>query len=298
MAALSSRGSGTAAESVSLSMATVAPEFTADQAQSLVGQVKRLASWTTHYISSSHNGNGQNIRRPTNLINGTVVQPGETFDYLAVAGPITVTTAIRMAPRSSMAIPCWMGCSAEACARRRRRCSMRRCVPASTWGAAQPRLLHRPLPGRPRRHDLGQRQLRADDVVCQRLAIPDPYPWHQQPQSVTFSIYGVPDGRHVHIRQPDVWDEKPAWTQYKYTADTTHVAPGHRTQVEFPLQTVSTLRSSGLSLRLMAASSTTTPSVRRMTGSSAWCCIGWQPGDPPPGTVLEPASHPARSPLQ
>lgn len=90
MAALNSRTSGTPADAVNLAMATVAPEFTIDQAQGLVTRVKRLSSWTTHYDSSAHNGFGQNIRRPTKLINGTVVQPDETFDFLAVAGPITV----------------------------------------------------------------------------------------------------------------------------------------------------------------------------------------------------------------
>jgi vancomycin resistance protein YoaR len=93
MAALQARAQGAASgpgTAVELEMATVAPEFTADQAQALVGKVQKLGSWTTRYDSSSHNGFGKNIRRPTNLIDGTVVQPGETFDFLAVAGPITV----------------------------------------------------------------------------------------------------------------------------------------------------------------------------------------------------------------
>src|SRR4051794_30950547 len=72
--ALNARASGTApTDDPALATTSVAPEFTTSQARALVGQVKRLSTWTTRYDASNHNGFGQNIRRPTNLIDGTVV---------------------------------------------------------------------------------------------------------------------------------------------------------------------------------------------------------------------------------
>jgi len=87
--AIIGRATGTAAAQVTLPVTTTLPSFTTEQAQALASRVKLLGTWTTHYIPSKMNGNGQNIRRPAELINGTVVQPGQEFSFLGVAGPIT-----------------------------------------------------------------------------------------------------------------------------------------------------------------------------------------------------------------
>ena len=87
-AALAARGDGNAVNSVSIPITTIKPNLTTEDAQALANRVKLLGEWTTHYIPSSHNGDGQNIRRPANLIDGTVIQPGEMFDFVGVAGPI------------------------------------------------------------------------------------------------------------------------------------------------------------------------------------------------------------------
>jgi hypothetical protein len=95
----------------------------------------------------------------------------------------------------------------------------------------------------------------------------------------------------VHIAKPTVWDAKPAWTQYKYTADTTQVAPGHRTQVEFAADGFN----SSVERVVTAADGTV---LHDDTFRSSYdqviglVLIGWQPGDPPPGTVLEPGKPP------
>jgi vancomycin resistance protein YoaR len=87
--ALNDRGNGTPVDRVTLPVITTLPAFTTDEAESLVSRVQLLGEWTTRYIPSEANSNGQNIRRPTELINGYVVQPGEEFDFVDVAGPIT-----------------------------------------------------------------------------------------------------------------------------------------------------------------------------------------------------------------
>jgi vancomycin resistance protein YoaR len=292
MAALSSRVNGTAAGNVSLSMASVAPEFTADQAQSLVGQVKRLSSWTTHYISSSHNGNGQNIRRPTNLINGTVVQPGDTFDYLAVAGPITVhngyTDGAAIIHGNSVLDGVLGGGL---------------CSSSTTLFNAALRAGFDIEARRNHAYYIDRYPVGLDATIWVSGSYQQTMSFVNDSQypilirginshnAVTFSIYGVPDGRQVHIAKPTVWDAKPAWTQYKYTADTTQVAPGHRTQVEFAADGFN----SSVERVVTAADGTV---LHDDTFRSSYdqviglVLIGWQPGDPPPGTVLEPGKPP------
>ena len=49
--------------------------------------------------------------------------------------------------------------------------------------------------------------------------------------SVTFTIYGVPDGRQVELSRPRVSNEKEAWTRIEYTTD---LPPGQSERVEYP----------------------------------------------------------------
>jgi vancomycin resistance protein YoaR len=86
---LNARASGASAGSLSFSLASVPAEFTTEDAAALAGRVERLGRWTTHYRPSPFNGEGKNIRNPARLINGTVVQPGEQFDFIDHAGPFT-----------------------------------------------------------------------------------------------------------------------------------------------------------------------------------------------------------------
>jgi PKD repeat protein len=75
---------------VALTVVATEPDFTTAEAQAAVNKIVLLGTWTTHYIPSTLNGMGQNIRRPAQLINGTVIQPGHDFSFVGVAGPITV----------------------------------------------------------------------------------------------------------------------------------------------------------------------------------------------------------------
>ena len=290
--ALNARSTGTATDSVNLAMASVAPDFTVDQAQALVSQVKRLSSWTTHYDSSAHNGFGQNIRRPTNLIDGTVVQPGETFDYLAVAGPITVHNGYTdgaaiihgnsvldgvlgggLCSSSTTLFNAALRAGFEMGARRNHAYYIDRYpvgLDATIWVNG------------------GYQQTMS---FTNDSAYPILIRGINRKNAVTFSIYGVPDGRQVHIAAAKTWDEKPAWTQYVYTTDTSIVAPGGRKQVEYPF----TGFNSSVERVVTAADGTVlhddtfNSSYRRVIGL---VYLGWQPGDPPPGTVKEPGKPP------
>ncbi len=48
-----------------------------------------LGSWTVHFTPSGFNAKGVNIRRPAQLINGTVVAPGAQFNFFSSTGPYT-----------------------------------------------------------------------------------------------------------------------------------------------------------------------------------------------------------------
>jgi len=86
---LEARATGAAPKAVNLAVSTVLPDFTAAEAQALVSRVERLGRWTTRFVPGPLNANGVNIQVPTKLINGTVVEPGETFDFIDAAGPFT-----------------------------------------------------------------------------------------------------------------------------------------------------------------------------------------------------------------
>ena len=86
---LNARSSGGSAGSLSFALTSVPAEFTTEDAAALAGRVERLGRWTTRFTPGPTNGNGTNIRNPGRLINGTVVQPGEQFDFIDHAGPFT-----------------------------------------------------------------------------------------------------------------------------------------------------------------------------------------------------------------
>jgi VanW like protein len=48
-----------------------------------------LGAWTVHFTPSGFNAKGVNIRRPAQLINGTVVAPGGQFNFFKATGPYT-----------------------------------------------------------------------------------------------------------------------------------------------------------------------------------------------------------------
>jgi vancomycin resistance protein YoaR len=84
------RADGAGPSPVSLAVVPVAPEFTTAQAQELASRVEMVSKWTTRFVPGVSNGGGVNISIPTSVIDGAVVQPGATFDFLRDVGPITL----------------------------------------------------------------------------------------------------------------------------------------------------------------------------------------------------------------
>ena len=69
---------------MALGVLAVAPAYTHAASNVLLGQ------WTVHFTPSNLNGKGINIRRPAQLINGTVIAPGAQFNFVKESGPYTL----------------------------------------------------------------------------------------------------------------------------------------------------------------------------------------------------------------
>jgi len=75
---------------VTIAYTPVRPAVTTDEAKVAAPLMKRISTWTTNYEVSERNGFAANISIPTKIIDGTVIGPGEEFDFWKVVGIPTV----------------------------------------------------------------------------------------------------------------------------------------------------------------------------------------------------------------
>ncbi len=95
--AIESRASGSAnIAAVPLIVVPVAPSRTTAQVTASAPLMVMLGGWTTHYQVAAHNGFGANITVPTRFLNGTVVRPGQVFDFWASLGEVSFRTGYRL----------------------------------------------------------------------------------------------------------------------------------------------------------------------------------------------------------
>ena len=74
---------------LALTVTAVAPDVTTAEVQAAASRVTRISEWTTKYPVGPNNGFGANIQIPARILNGHVVQPGETFDFWREIGGIS-----------------------------------------------------------------------------------------------------------------------------------------------------------------------------------------------------------------
>jgi vancomycin resistance protein YoaR len=65
------------------------PALTTDQAKAAAPKMREISRWTTYFFITERNHFGANIWIPALDIDGTVVGPGETFDFWNAVGPVT-----------------------------------------------------------------------------------------------------------------------------------------------------------------------------------------------------------------
>jgi vancomycin resistance protein YoaR len=88
-AVLARRAGGAAPEAVPANVVVVAPKLTTEEARKSAPLLVRLSSWKTWFPISERNAWGANIWLPAKFINGTVLRPGERFEWWSAVGPIT-----------------------------------------------------------------------------------------------------------------------------------------------------------------------------------------------------------------
>jgi vancomycin resistance protein YoaR len=89
LAELASRLVGGKAAPVKVATLPVAPQYTTAQAQKKAPLMSILGTWTTWFPIGDHNFWGANIWIPASIIDGTVLQPGQTFDWWNTVGDVS-----------------------------------------------------------------------------------------------------------------------------------------------------------------------------------------------------------------
>lgn len=89
VAELTSRSDGNRPRPVEAVTEMLAPALTTEEATRTAPLMKKLGTWTTWFPISDRNYYGANIWLPALIINGTVLAPGQTFDWWRAIGPVT-----------------------------------------------------------------------------------------------------------------------------------------------------------------------------------------------------------------
>jgi vancomycin resistance protein YoaR len=88
-ALLASRAAGGPTTTVAAVLTTTKPALSTAQAKAAAPKMREISRWETYFIISERNAFGANIWIPALDIDGTVVAPGETFDFWNAVGPVT-----------------------------------------------------------------------------------------------------------------------------------------------------------------------------------------------------------------
>jgi vancomycin resistance protein YoaR len=233
MAAIDARSGGGGEPQVLATVVTQAPEFGTEEAEALAARVERLSRWRTNYQPGSLNYNGANIRIPTDKINGTVLQPGETFDFWQVVGyprvedgygqgaaiirGRTVTDgalAGGICSCSTTLFNAALRAGLEMGARRNHYYYITRYprgLDATVWLDESGR---------------GQTVSFTNDMDYPILIR-----GINRRAAVVFEIWGIPDGRSVDLSRPRIENRRPAYEVYRYT---NNLAAGKMRRVEYP----------------------------------------------------------------
>jgi vancomycin resistance protein YoaR len=89
MKALRARGYGRKPAEVPAAVTATAPELTTQEARKSAPLMKLISTHRTWFPYGVRNNFGANIWLPAQFIDGTVVAPGETFDFWQAVGPVT-----------------------------------------------------------------------------------------------------------------------------------------------------------------------------------------------------------------
>ncbi len=86
---LAARAGGGPTANVKAILTTTNPSLTTAEAEAAAPKMREISRWTTYFPISERNHFGANIWIPALDIDGTVVAPGEVFDFWNAVGPVT-----------------------------------------------------------------------------------------------------------------------------------------------------------------------------------------------------------------
>jgi vancomycin resistance protein YoaR len=232
------RAAGMDVTGFALSTTVVEPSLTTEEATQTAPLMRKVSEWTTYFPIGIKNGQGANIWIPANDIDGTVVLPGQWFDFWDALGPVTRERGYkdggaiingRTEPQGALAGGI---CSAS----------------TTMFNAA---IRYGLEMGARRNHYyyIDRYPLGLDATVFQsgsgsvqtmsfRNDTADPllirgYGWKVGTKGyVKFEIWSVPAGRSVSFSKPIVKNVRPASDSTQYT---TTLAPGKRERIEYPV---------------------------------------------------------------
>ena len=235
---LATRAAGGADRTIEPVLTTATPNLSTAAAEAAAPKMKLISKWTTYFPIGEKNNFGANIWIPALDIDGTVVGPGETFDFWKVIGPVTRAHGYGLGgaiingktePQGALAGGI---CSASTTlfnaalragfdmgARRnhyyyidRYPLGLDATVFKSASGAVQ---------------TMSWTNDTANPVLVRGYKIRDGTKGY-----VKFELYSVPTGRTVSFSTPIVRNVRPASDSIVYT---TTLAPGVRKRIEFPV---------------------------------------------------------------
>ena len=240
--ALEARAGGATPAPVSAAVLAVAPKLTTAQAEKAAPLMVRLGTWTTYFPIYYGNSFGANIWLPALQINGTVLAPGQTFDWWRVVGPVDVAHGYGlggfiagdhtdrqgalgggMCSSSTTLFNAALRAGLQMGARSNHTYYINRYplgLDATVWiqGGARQTMSFTNDTGSP--------------ILIRGFKIQNGSRGY-----VKYEIWGVPDGRTVSLTTPIVKNVVPATTRTEYV---TSLAPGVRNQTEFPVNGMDT----------------------------------------------------------
>ncbi len=231
--ALMARTTGSPNPQLALVVRPTEPSYTTEMAKAGAKKVKRLSTWTTHYVPSEKNFWGNNISRPAQKIDGHTVAPGEWFDFWEVVGSLRKLGGVgpggfinngRTDPTGAF------GGGICSCSTTIFNAAMRAGLEAGARKAHYYYISRYPL-------GLDATVARSESFVTTMSFRNDtPHPILiraiNSEGAVRFDIYGVPNRRQVVFSEPRVWNREEAGDSIEYTDE---LPPGARKRVEWPV---------------------------------------------------------------
>lgn len=238
VAALGARAAGAGAVPLEPALVTAVPELTTEEAQQTAPLMRRISEWTTWFPYGIKNNYGANIWLPAEFIDGTVLAPGETFDFWKAVGPVTRERGFglggaiingRTEPQGALAGGICSNSTTIFNAALRAGLQM---------GARRNHFYY--IDRYPLGLDATVFISGSGSVQTMTFTNDTPYPilirgsgWRRGSKGyVKYELFGVPTGRTVEFTDPIVKNVRRATT---VTMESDELRPGVREQVEFPV---------------------------------------------------------------